>query len=118
MPSDRDFKDMDTSSSSTVLMEPHVDDTTGRLMRGSEEISIMEPAPHNITMGEEFKGILKEKWGRLVHDSQLEKEGLAIEKGAHPQRSKALQEERLNRFLEEYHIASARRGLIDRRHTQ
>jgi hypothetical protein len=118
MPSDRNDKDFDHASSSNPALEPYVDDQSGRLMRGSEEIDIMEPAPHRISIGDEFRGILKEKWGRLFNDEQMVKEGLAIEKAAHPMRCKALAEERLNRFLEEYNIASASRGPIDRRHTQ
>jgi hypothetical protein len=117
MPSDRDSKELQASSSYSTL-EPHVDDQSGRLMRGSEEIDLMEPTPHRLSMGDELRGILKEKWGRLTHDELMVKEGMALEKGANPMRSKALAEERLNRFLEEYNIASALRGPIDRRHTQ
>ena len=88
-------------------------------MRGTEEISIMEPAPHRITPGEEFKGYIKEKWGRLVHDDLLMKEGLAIEKGAQPQRDRARAAQNLDKFLATYQLDSARaREGVTRRHTQ
>jgi len=116
MPSDRHESEYIQEGSSSSMRPEYVDEY-GRLMRGTEEVSIMEPAPHRLTTGDEVKGYIKEKWGRLVNDKQLEKEGLAIEKAAHPARSKALAEERLNRFLTEYNIESARRGPIDRRHT-
>jgi len=95
----------------------YVDDESGRLMRGTEEVDIFEPLPQKVMLKDEVKGFLMEKWGRLVNDRMMEKEGLAIEKAAHPMRCKALQEARLNHFLEEYNLRSSQRGEIDRRHT-
>jgi len=117
MPSDQHDNDYAQSSASGSQHE-YVDDC-GRLMRGTEEIAVMEPSPHKINMGDEFKGFLKEKWGRLVHDDLLMKEGMAIEKGAHPGRDRARMEENLDRFLATYQLDSARsiEG-ITRRHTQ
>jgi len=109
MPSD----DSDFAQSSS--QHNHVDDS-GRLMRGTEEIDLMEPAPHKLNLGDEWRGYLKEKWGRLVNDEQMVKEGLAIEKAAHPDRDRARAEERLDKFLEAYNLGSARR-VMDRRHT-
>jgi hypothetical protein len=117
MPSDQHDSDYAQSSASGSQHE-YVDDC-GRLMRGTEEIAIMEPSPHKITYGEEFKGFLKEKWGRLVHDDQLMKEGIAIEKGAHPRDDRARASQNLDRFLATYQLDSARaREGVMRRHTQ
>ncbi len=105
------------SSSSNVGIEGEYVNESGRLMRGTEEIDIMEPAPQRVSMGDELKGLLMEKWGRLVNDKQMEKEGMAIEKAAHPQRDRALAEERLNKFLESCNMTPSRKIKEQRRHT-
>lgn len=118
MPVDQ-YDEMDYAQSSASGSQHEYVDECGRLMRGTEEIMIMEPSPHRITYGEEFKGFLKEKWGRLVNDEQMVKEGLAIEKGANPERDRARAAANLDRFLQTYQLDSARaREGVMRRHTQ
>jgi len=117
MPSDQ--HDMDYAQSSASGSQHEYVDSCGRLMRGTEEISIMEPSPHKLTYGEEVKGFIKEKWGRLVHDDLMMKEGLALEKGANPTRDRARASENLDRFLATYNLESARTSREGfRRHTQ
>lgn len=117
MPSNDRDSDFAQSSASGSQHE-YVDDC-GRLMRGTEEIMIMEPSPQRVTMGDEVKGFFKEKWGRLMNDEQMVKEGMAIEKGAHPERDRARAAQNLEKFLATYQLdsAMAREGIL-RRHTQ
>jgi len=79
----------------------------------------MEPSPQKLGFQDEVKGYLKEKWGRLVHDDLMMKEGLAMEKAAHPERDRARAAQNLDRFLATYQLDSARaRDGVVRRHTQ
>jgi len=118
MPSDQHDEQDIGSNSGPSLSDTYVDLHSGRLMRGTEEVDLFEPSPRSLTFGDEVKGYLLETWGRLWNDTEMEKEGLAIEKAAHPTRSLALAEQRLERFMNEYNLARAQRGPIDRRHTQ
>lgn len=77
----------------------------------------MEPSPHKLNLGDEFKGFVKEKWGRLVNDELLVKEGLAIEKGTHVKQDRERMAQNLDKFLEMYNLPSAR-TMPTRRHTQ
>lgn len=103
-------------SSASGSQHEYVDDC-GRLMRGSEEIPVMEPSPRKLNLGDEFQGYIKEKWGRLVHDEQLMKEGMAIEKATHAKQDRERMTQNLDRFLETYNLPSARTAPA-RRHTQ
>jgi len=115
MPSDQhDFEYSQSSASGS--QHEYVDDY-GRLMRGTEEISVMEPSPVKLNVGDEFKGYLKEKWGRFTHDELMMKEGIAMEKGANPHLDRARMAQNLDRFLETMGLPSARQAPT-RRHTQ
>jgi len=61
----------------------------------------MEPAPVKITHMEEIKAWAKEKFGRMFGNKTMEKEGLAIEKAAHPNREWAKAEHRLHQIVAE-----------------
>ena len=115
MPVDQYEMDYAHSSAAGSQLE-HVDEY-GRLMRGSEEIPVMEPSPRQLNQVDELKGFFKEKWGRLVHDEQMMKEGLAIEKGTHAKQDRERMTQNLDRFLATYNLPSARTE-ITRRHTQ
>eukprot|EP01111_Echinosteliopsis_oligospora_P009941 TRINITY_DN300_c0_g1_i1.p1 TRINITY_DN300_c0_g1~~TRINITY_DN300_c0_g1_i1.p1 ORF type:complete len:160 (+),score=55.23 TRINITY_DN300_c0_g1_i1:269-748(+) len=84
----------DSSSSSSSSSQ--IPSTT---IRTPLESDIMEPPPQKITYGDEVKGFLKEKWGRIVNDKMMEKEGLAYEKAAHPVLERQKAEERLRSIV-------------------
>jgi len=61
--------------------------------------AVMEPAPVKITHVEEIKAWAKEKFGRILGNKTLEKEGIAIEKAAHPNREWAKADVRLQKIV-------------------
>jgi len=65
------------------------------------EEAVMEPAPIKITHVEEMKAWAKEKLGRMFGNKKMEKEGIAFEKAAHPNREWAKAEERLQQIVSE-----------------
>lgn len=65
------------------------------------EDAVMEPAPVKITHMEEMKAWAKEKFGRMFGNKTMEKEGIAIEKAAHPNREWAKAEQRLHKIVSE-----------------
>jgi len=63
--------------------------------------SVKEPPAHRISKSEELKGFIKEKVGWMTGNKQLEKEGRAFEKGAHPSKEWERAEEQLIRIERE-----------------
>jgi len=87
----------------------HDDDTTdihGHTLQDLE--SVKEPPPER-TSSFYVKGFIKEKVGRMTGNKQLEKEGRALEKAAHPSKEWERAEEQMMKTQWTRHSCEARR---------